>query len=48
MERRHKLLIGVGLVVVLAGWLAWMALLTESDTEEPIENGAVAASTRLV
>lgn len=40
MERRHKRLIGIGLVVMLAAWLAWMLLLTESDLDEPIENGS--------
>jgi hypothetical protein len=35
MQRRHKTLIAVGLVVFLLGWLAWSVLLTESEVEEP-------------
>ena len=34
MQRRHKTLIGVGLIIFLLGWLAWSVLLTESE-EEP-------------
>ena len=35
MQRRHKTLITVGLVVFLLGWLAWSVLLTESEIEPP-------------
>ena len=31
MKRRHKILVGVGLVVVLLAWLAWTVLTVESD-----------------
>ena len=33
MHRRHKTMIGIGVVLLLAGWFAWAVLLTES--EEP-------------
>jgi hypothetical protein len=37
MKRQHKVLIGVGLLIFLAGWLAWSVLLTESDmVPEPL------------
>ena len=35
MQRRHKTLIVVGLVVFVLGWFAWSVLLTESDVAEP-------------
>jgi hypothetical protein len=35
MKRQHKTLIAVGVIVFLAGWLAWSVLLTESDVDEP-------------
>jgi len=34
MKRHHKLLV-VGVIVLLAGWLAWSVLLTESEVTEP-------------
>jgi hypothetical protein len=37
MQRRHKTLIAVGLVVFLLGWLAWSVLLTDSEVEEPVQ-----------
>ena len=30
MQRRHKTLIAVGLVIFLLGWFAWSVLLTEA------------------
>jgi hypothetical protein len=30
MKRHHKILV-VGVIILLAGWLAWSVLLTESD-----------------
>jgi hypothetical protein len=35
MQRRHKTLIVVGLVIFVLGWFAWSVLLTESDVDEP-------------
>lgn len=35
MKRQHKTLIGVGLLIFLAAWLAWSFLLTESELDEP-------------
>ena len=35
MQRRHKTLIAVGLIIFLLGWFAWSVLLTESEVEEP-------------
>jgi len=35
MKRHHKILLAVGVIVFLAGWLAWSVLLTES--EMPVE-----------
>ncbi|MGD9762296.1 MAG: hypothetical protein AB7V27_01085 [Candidatus Binatia bacterium] len=40
MKRRHKKLIIGGLVLFLAGWLAWSVLLTESEVPEPAPIGA--------
>ncbi len=41
MKRRHKKLIVVGLLIFLAGWLAWSVLLTESElpAAPPVEAG---------
>jgi hypothetical protein len=36
MQRRHKTLIAVGLIIFLLGWFAWSVLLTESDVAEPV------------
>ena len=47
MKRLHKRLIGIGLIVMLAAWLAWMLLMTESDTDRPIESGSIAAQARV-
>jgi hypothetical protein len=47
MKRLHKRLIGIGLIVMLAAWLAWMLLMTESDTDQPIESGSIAAQARV-
>lgn len=33
--KRHRKLIGIGLILFLAGWLAWSVLLTESELTEP-------------
>jgi hypothetical protein len=35
MKRQHRVLIGVGLLIFLAAWLAWSFLLTESELTEP-------------
>jgi hypothetical protein len=35
MKRHHKILIAVGVLIFLAGWVAWSVLLTESDMPEP-------------
>jgi len=35
MQRRHKTLIVVGLVIFVLGWFAWSVLLTESEEEPP-------------
>jgi hypothetical protein len=35
MQRRHKTLIVVGLVVFVLGWFAWSVLLTDSEMQEP-------------
>jgi hypothetical protein len=35
MQRRHKTLIAVGLVIFLLGWFAWSVLLTEDEVVEP-------------
>jgi hypothetical protein len=35
MKRHHKLLIA-GMLLFLAGWLAWSVLLTESEMPEPV------------
>jgi hypothetical protein len=35
MKRQHRVLIGVGFLLFLAGWLAWSVLLTESEMPEP-------------
>lgn len=35
MKRHHKILVGVGVLIFLAGWLAWSVLLTESDMPKP-------------
>ena len=37
MQRHHKTLLGVGAVLLLAGWLAWSVLLTESEEPAPVE-----------
>lgn len=34
MKRHHKILIGIGLLLFLAGWLAWGVALTESEMPE--------------
>lgn len=34
MQRRHKTLIAVGLVVFILGWLAWSVLLTEDEVDD--------------
>jgi hypothetical protein len=34
MKRHHKLIVG-GIVLFLAGWLAWSVLLTESEVAPP-------------
>ena len=34
MKRHHKILVA-GVLVLLAGWLAWSVLLTESDVAKP-------------
>jgi len=34
MKRHHKILV-VGVLILLAGWLAWSVLLTESDMPHP-------------
>lgn len=36
MKRRHQKLIVVGLLLFLAGWLAWSVLLTESELPETV------------
>ena len=35
MKRHHKILLAVGVILFLAGWLAWSVLLTESDMPQP-------------
>jgi len=35
MKRQHRRLIVIGLLIFLAGWLAWSVLLTESDMPQP-------------
>jgi hypothetical protein len=35
MKRHHKILLTVGIILFLAGWLAWSVLLTESDLPHP-------------
>jgi hypothetical protein len=35
MKRHHKILLAVGVIIFLAGWLAWSVLLTESDMPHP-------------
>ena len=37
MQRRHKTLIAVGLVIFLLGWLAWSVLLTDSEEPAPVQ-----------
>ena len=39
MQRHHKNLLGVGVVLLLAGWLARSVLLTESEEPAPVELG---------
>ena len=34
MKRHHKILL-VGIILMLAGWLAWSALLTQSEMPAP-------------
>jgi len=34
MKRHHRILLAVGVIVLLAGWLAWSMLLTESEMPE--------------
>jgi len=36
MKRHHKILLAVGVLIFLAGWLAWSVLLTESDMPESV------------
>jgi hypothetical protein len=31
MKRHHRILLAVSVIVLLAGWLAWSMLLTESE-----------------
>lgn len=33
--RRHRTFIVIGLIIFLAGWLAWSVLLTEEELTEP-------------
>ena len=35
MKRHHKILLAVGVIIFLAGWLAWSVLLTASDMAQP-------------
>jgi len=35
MKRHHKILVGVGVVALALGWLAWSVLLTETEMVEP-------------
>ena len=35
MKRQHKTLIAVGMILFLAGWLAWSVLLTEDEVSQP-------------
>ena len=34
--KRHRTLLIVGLVLFLAGWLAWSVLLTEEEVAQPV------------
>jgi hypothetical protein len=36
MKRQHKTLIAVGMILFLAGWLAWSVLLTEDEVAQPV------------
>lgn len=35
MKSQHKTLIAVGMILFLAGWLAWSVLLTEDEVSQP-------------
>jgi len=35
MKRRHRSLVAIGVITLLAGWFAWTVLLTESEVEQP-------------
>lgn len=37
MQRRHQRLVALGALALLAGWLAWTVVLTESEEPAPIE-----------
>jgi len=36
MKRHHKILLAVGVLIFLAGWLAWSVLLAVSDMPESV------------
>lgn len=35
-KRRHTTLIAVGMILFLAGWLAWSVLLTADEVAQPV------------
>jgi hypothetical protein len=37
MQRHHKRILAIGVVLLLAGWFAWSVLLTESEEPAPVE-----------
>lgn len=37
LQRHHKRILGIGVILMLAGWLAWSVLLTESDEPARVE-----------
>ena len=40
MQRRHQKLVAIGAILLLAGWLAWTVVLTESEEPAAVEQGA--------
>ncbi len=37
MQRHHKRILAVGIILLLAGWFAWSVLLTESEEPPHVE-----------
>jgi hypothetical protein len=37
MQRGHRKLLTIGVVIIFAGWLAWFVLLTESEQPAQVE-----------